>query len=545
GGEAAFARLQEEAQKSVCRVRRDGRDKTVPIGELVVGDAVYVSSGDRIPADGILVSGALRVSLATLNGEGKESERRAQVPFEVRDWKPGDARLLMRGAVVTWGEGVMLVCRVGEATLYGQLTGELQTETRDSPLKRRLGILAGQMSRVGYCAAAGVALSYLVNTFFIDAGGTLAGTRMLLSDPSFVMGALSHALMLATTTIVVAVPEGLPMMISVVLSANIRRMQRDHVLVRKPVGIETAGSMNILFCDKTGTLTGGKPVVSGIVTQDGTYPSYAVFRAKAPVLAERYAVCCAYNNQSRPAEADGIVRAAGGNATDRALLDSILSHGRLPAFLPPRERVTRCVPFDSERKYAQATVDGITYIKGAPEIVLSGVTTALTRDGSAVLLDRVRLEEQMHRITSKAGRVLAVCTEQDGIRRFLCLAVIRDDLRTGARRALDELRGAGISVVMITGDSRETASAIAAEAGITDGKDDVILTSEELAAMDDRSVSAVLGRLRIVARALPQDKSRLVRIAQEAGMVVGMTGDGVNDAPALRRADVGFALGGG
>ncbi|MGM9626114.1 MAG: cation-transporting P-type ATPase, partial [Eubacteriales bacterium] len=248
GGELAFEHLQAEASRTECLCRRGGKDVRVPIDALAAGDIVSLSAGERIPADGILVRGGLRVSMAALNGEGRETERSAQKPFSPVKWTPDDKRLLLRGATVTWGEGQMLCLRVGDNTLFGSLMGELQTETRDSPLRTRLSGLAKQMSFVGGCAAAAVALSYLVNTFFIDAGLSLAGTKVLLSDPAFVLSALVHALMLATTMLVVAVPEGLPMMISVVLSANIRRMQRDNVLVRKPVGIETAGSLNMLFC---------------------------------------------------------------------------------------------------------------------------------------------------------------------------------------------------------------------------------------------------------------------------------------------------------
>ena len=545
GGENAFAKLQEESRRTRCRVRRGGCDRMIPIEELVVGDCVYLGSGDKIPADGILISGAIRVSLAALNGEAQESDRLPYRGAPITEWNTEDSRLLLRGTVVTWGEGTMQVCRVGGNTIYGTLSGELQIQERDSPLKNRLGVLASQMSRVGYCAAAGVALSYLVNTFFLDVGCSLEGTRLLLSDPAFVLSAVMHALMLATTTIVMAVPEGLPMMISVVLSSNIRRMQRDHVLVRKPVGIETAGSMNLLFCDKTGTLTCGKPVVTGIVTAWDSYPSYTVFRSKAPSAAFHYAVSCAYNTQSRPTEQNGHISAQGGNATDRALLDSILMHGNLPTDLPAECTVSDRVPFDSAKKYAMATVGDVTYIKGAPELILRDVVWALDRGGETVALDRERLQKQIRTITEKAGRVLALCMERNGIRQFLCLICIRDDLRPNTRRTVRQLSDAGIRVVMMTGDSRETAAAIAREAGIIRCTDDLLLTSEEIGRMTDDEIRLVLPRLCVIARAMPQDKSRLVRIAQNTGLVVGMTGDGVNDAPALRCADVGFALGGG
>lgn len=555
GGELAFEHLQAEASRTECLCRRGGKDVRVPIDALAAGDIVSLSAGERIPADGILVRGGLRVSMAALNGEGREAERRAQKPFSPAKWTPDDKRLLLRGATVTWGEGQMLCLRVGDNTLFGSLMGELQTETRDSPLRTRLSRLAKQMSSVGGCAAAAVALSYLVNTFFIDAGLSLAGTKVLLSDPAFVLSALVHALMLATTMLVVAVPEGLPMMISVVLSANIRRMQRDNVLVRKPVGIETAGSLNILFCDKTGTLTRGEPLVTGIVMQDSVYSSLSVMKRKAPAAARHYAVSAVCNTQSRAAaDKDGRLKAVGGNATDRAVLDSVLAWPGGTDGLPQHDDVSMRIPFDSEKKYSLARVGGVTYIKGAPEVVLKDCPFAVMSDGSRVPLDRTRLEKNIGDITRRCGRVLALCMEENGGERcFICLICIRDDLRRGAKQAVSSLKSAGIRVVMITGDNRETAAAIAAEAGILssaagaadNGVGDVILTSEELAKLDDGEAARLLPRLSVVARALPQDKSRLVRIAQSRNLTVGMTGDGVNDAPALKIADVGFALGGG
>ncbi len=546
GGERAFDRLTAELAKTTVLCMRDGQTAQLPIEDLAVGDIVYLSSGERIPADGILLSGSIRCSMASLNGEGRDVTRNPQPPtFAPETWQLSDERLLFRGASVTGGEGIMRILRVGDSTLYGALTKELQTETRESPLRTRLSKLAGQMSRVGYCAAAAVALSYLIHTFYIDAGCSLAGTRLLLSDRTFVLQSLLHALMLATTTIVMAVPEGLPMMISVVLSSNIKRMQRDHVLVRKPVGIETAGSLNILFCDKTGTLTRGEPEVVSIITGDGkSYPGFSSLRAAAKPLAAHYVRSARYNTQSRQTtDAAGAPRAVGGNATDRAILESVLSAG----ISEPVPAVTGVVPFDSAKKYASARVGGTTYIKGAPEILLPSVQRAIAADGSHIPYDRARMETMMHACTAKSGRVLALCMEEDGSRTFVCFICIRDDLRRDAKTAVSALHSAGIQVVMITGDNKETAAAIAKEAGILPKreKDAVILTSEELSAMDDDTLAALLPRLCVVSRALPQDKSRLVRIAQRENLTVGMNGDGVNDAPALKIADVGFAMGTG
>ncbi len=556
GGERAFEKLREEESRTRSLVRRETDaghfcDVSLPTEEIVAGDLVSLSAGERIPADGILVRGNLRVSMAALNGEGKDCTRTPQKLFSPTQWLPEDPRLLFRGATVTNGEGQMLCMRVGGDTLFGQLSGEMQSETRESPMRARLSRLARQMSFVGYAAAAAAALSYLFHTFYIDAGGTMAGMRMLLSDPRFVFSALTHALMLATTMIVVAVPEGLPMMISVVLSSNIRRMQRDHVLVRKPVGIETAGSLNLLFCDKTGTLTRGMPVVSSIVLGDGSaFSSLSAFRAKAPIPARHYMIGARCNTQSRIVtdEKTKTPHAGGGNATDRALLDHVLALSPIYwSDLPGRDDVCRRVPFDSEKKYSLAAVGDTVYIKGAPEVLLPGCSTAFAADGSRQPIDRARIRTELTAITARAGRVLAVCVEMGGERTLLCLVSIRDDLRKEARAAVRELQGAGIRVVMITGDNRETAAAIAKEAGILppNAGEDAVLTSEMLALLDDAALAARLPSVCVIARALPGDKSRLVRIAQEHGLTVGMTGDGVNDAPALKAADVGFALGGG
>jgi len=547
GGELAFEKLQREMARCDCVCLRDNKSVRLCVDELVCGDVLYLGAGERVPADGILLEGNLKLSLAALNGEGKEVRRTPQKPFVPSIWDPSDERVLMRGTTVTCGEGKMLVLRVGDQTLYGQMTREVQTETRDSPLRRRLSKLASQMSRIGYCAAAIVAISYLVHAFFIDVGCSWSGTLLLLSDKQFVMSSLLHALMLAVTMIVVAVPEGLPMMISVVLSANIKRMQKDHVLVRKPVGIETAGSMNLLFCDKTGTLTAGHPVVSGIVDAEGkVYPSFSVLKSRSSVLSEHYRISACCNTQSRVIESSSGMIAVGGNATDRAVLESVLSVGLLSELQQEKYKITARVPFDSVKKYSAATVGGKTYIKGAPEIVLSGVKEAIRADGERIPFSKAHLIQQIRNITQRAGRVLALCLEEGDKRVFVSLIWIRDDLRHGAKKAVSHLQSAGIRVVMMTGDNKETAAAIAAEAGIlAQGGDGAVITSAELAQMDDTAVKAMIPHLCVVARALPQDKSRLVRLAQELNLTVGMTGDGVNDAPALKLADVGFSLGGG
>lgn len=340
------------------------------------------------------------------------------------------------------------------------------------------------------------------------------------------------------------------MMIAVVLSSNIRRMVRDNVLVRKPVGIEAAGSMNILFTDKTGTLTEGKMSVCGMTLADGSYfvDSASLIR-RAPDVGHLYIDSCRCNTASELS--CGV--AVGGNGTDRALLDSVSSFcsGEKP-------RVLRRLAFDSAVKYSSATVrrNGreVTFVKGASEKMLSYVDRCILPDGREADFTSFRhsFEERISEICSEGKRVLLIAVTDATVTphslpplTLICCVALGDPLRTTARKSVSELRGAGIGVVMITGDSKATASAIARGCGIIGGERRVVLDGEELAKMSDSEVSDILPRLAVVSRALPTDKSRLVRIAQGKELVVGMTGDGINDAPALKCSDIGFAMGSG
>lgn len=430
-------------------------------------------------------------------------------------------------------------------------------DQRESPLKRRLGKLAKQISILGYIAAVLVALSYLFHVFLIDSGMRPDVIRLKLTDLNYLFTALFHAFTLSLTVIVVAVPEGLPMMIAVVLSANVRRMVRDQVLVRKPVGIEAAGSMDLLFTDKTGTLTEGRMAVVSLLFAGGeTFSDLSLLRRRCgPGAADLLSL----GLRGSAASPDASGRPVGGSATERALLSFVLSDS-----VPAGCRMLSSLPFDSARKYSAVTWmrDGspLTVLLGAPERVLPCTCGALTPDGGREGRDlRGRVDAELRRMNAAGRRSLAVAVASDpaaprasalaeGIHGdFLLLGILElsDPVRADAPGAVRDLHGAGVQVVMVTGDSRGTAQAIAAECGILCDTYSVILTSDELARLSDLQLRELLPRLAVVSRALPTDKSRLVRVAQEAGRVTGMTGDGINDAPALRRADVGFAMGGG
>ena len=560
GSETAFARLSDACARVTCRVRRQmagEREGTVcelPIGEVVVGDIVVLGAGEMIPADGYLLSGGLQVDQSAMTGESREIEKKpwhgSTPPPE--NASPSDASALFRGCTILGGGGDMLVTRVGDNTFLGEISEEVQMDTRESPLKIRLAKLARQISRLGYVAAALVAVVYLFGTFFLDSGFDRVVILTKLSDWRYVWAELFYALTLGLTVLVVAVPEGLPMMIAVVLSSNIQKMVRDEVLVRKPVGIEAAGSMNLLFTDKTGTLTEGRLSVGRILTGDGgDFADVSALRASAPRLFELFADACRTNTASMagiPA-GESEERALGGNSTDRALLDAVLPHcqGRSASV------VLRKIPFDSTRKMSSATVrrEGreVLYLKGSPERLLPSLVNTYRADGSKGALDRQALTRRIASMTESGGRVLLLAESDrgaDGRRLTLvCLLLLSDKLRAEAPEAVQKLRRAGIHVIMMTGDNRDTARAIATSCGILGDGVHLVLESNELARMSDGRLKELLPEIGVIARALPTDKSRLVRLAQESDLVVGMTGDGINDAPALKRADIGFAMGAG
>lgn len=535
--EAAFSRLQEEAARAVCRVRRDGLPREVPVEELVEGDIVLLEAGEGVPADGWLRQGRLQCDQSALSGESREvSKSGAPLPGSPPRWETGHRQLLFRGSVVTAGEGIFQVLRCGDRTLLGSMALSLQEEPRESPLRLRLGRLANGMSRMGYGAAALVAAADLFHRLWLDNGGIPSLMLAALSRPASLLELALHAAMLAMSVLIVAVPEGLPMMITVVLSRSMGRMQRDHVMVRRLLGIETAGSLSLLFTDKTGTLTRGRLTVEGLMLGDGTILSPGEL-PRLPGLWQPLRESCLLNTGAQWSGG----RPLGGNATDRALLE-------LAGAQPIEARRTRHVPFDPEKKYAAAGVQGGSfpgYIKGAPELLLPRCVHWLSPEGLRPLSDPETAARAWRQQAGHGMRVVCLCAgpEEDGLV-LLGLALLRDGLRPEASAAVRAMQNAGVQTVMVTGDSPDTASAIARKAGLLRGGGRC-LTSGELAELTDRQVQELLPTLRVVSRALPTDKSRLVRLAQNAGYVVGMTGDGINDAPALRLADVGFAMGSG
>lgn len=518
GSESAFLKLEQQSAATVCRVLRDNRLCSLPAHELVVNDVVFMSGGERVPADGIVVKGSVLVDQSPLNGESAEVTKSSSAL--TGEWDIDCKNQLFSGSVVTSGECVMVVGRTGDNSLYGTVASEIQTEAVKSPLTERLSVLAGVLAKIGYAAAALVFFADLFNSLILDNSFNVAAITAELRSLSAMTTNILHAVTLAITVVVVAVPEGLPMMITVVLSSNMKRLKRDNVLVRKLVGIETGGSINILFCDKTGTLTCGKLSVTGFYAPDGSFSKSfpAHFKTDA-------ALCCLIGNESVMINK----KAVGGNATDRALLEYVNDR------FADRFIISEKIPFDSSKKYSAAKTGGVWYIKGAPEILLSRC-----KDVNPAFM------QELEKLTRSGSRVIALAKSTD-MKSYTLVGMlsVADKLRPDAKRSVRTVRRAGISVCMVTGDNADTARSIAENCGILSSAADAVITSEQMSKMSDSELCSLIPRLKVVARALPSDKSRLVRLSRSIGLVCAMTGDGINDAPALKQADVGFAMGSG
>ena len=551
-GKAAALR-QDENAKDTTKACRNGALVELPVQDVVVGDIVFLQAGDRLPADGEIVQGTAHIDQAVLNGETEEIAKMPLAEGESPEYDRKDLlnpHYVYRGTVMCSGEAYMRAMVVGDQTMFGRLAIEAQENTRKTPLQVKLGVLAKQISTFGYVGAVAIVAGILLKTFLTGQlpEGVFAWIRLIMD-----------AVTVAVTVIVCAVPEGLPMLTSMLLSAQSLRMEKDNVLVKKINGMETSGSLSILFSDKTGTITEGR--LSVVEVADGAgKPVYqreesgsALADSCSQAYVENLVLGLGLNNSAR-ISSDAII---GGNSTDRAVLGFLQEQklsGRIDRALAEKYRY-----FDSRDKYAAVEVKntGFSYVKGAPEVIMEHCTSWLdARGGIHELKSLNQLQVYANQQAHRSMRLLAIAygrTKRNEAGELLLpeemvlagIVSIRDNLRQEAVSAIEEVHKAGIQVVMVTGDKRETAMAIAKEAGLLQSDRELVLTSADMNCLSDEELKEKLPELRVVARALPTDKSRLVRLAQELDYVVGMTGDGVNDSPALKKADVGFAMGSG
>lgn len=533
--ERSFEKMRESELNEKVSVLRNGTVQLVDSTDIVVGDIIYLNAGGKIVADGEIIEGEILVDQSALNGESAEVRK---IPGASDKRELLSETKVFRGSAITSGSGIMKVEKVGVDTFYGMVATDVQAETRQSPLKLRLGRLASQISRIGYVMALIVGVAYLFNTLIIDNGFDPDKILESIKNYKSLIESLLHALTLMITVVVVSAPEGLPMMITVVLSANMKKLIKNNILVKRMVGIETAGSMNILFTDKTGTITEGRPRCEKIICDSGEFSSITSLKKCGAI----YDVLCLSAKYNTDVKKEGGVL-IGGNSTDRAIFELFENEACQGVDIVEK------TSFSSELKYSSIKLkNGEIIIKGAAEIVLSSCNSVLISDGTICELNCERYFTEYKSMSSSGARVIAVAVSHEGDSHtsLVALIVMKDKLRDDARRSIRSIAGAGIQTVMITGDSKETATAIAKESGIVSShSDDSVWSAEDLRAMTDEEVKGILPRLRVIARAMPRDKTRIVKLAQEMNLVVGMTGDGINDAPSLRLADVGFAMGSG
>ncbi len=553
--ENAFQKLQEEASKIKCKVYRNHTLTEIKIDNVVVGDVIVLQTGDKIPADGFIIEGEIKVDQSVLNGESESSRKtKAYDDFKMTadsiDFL--NQHQVFRGSVVRSGNALMQVAIVGDSSAYGQIASGLQDdEDRDSPLKVKLTDLANSISKFGYIGGVAIAFAFLFKQIVIQNSFNLSNILNYCSNFMVLINDVVRAVILAVIIIVVAVPEGLPLMIAIVSALNMGKMLKDNVLVRKISGIETAGSLNILFSDKTGTITKGQ--LEAVIFVDAQGNEYLDYQCMPKELSDLLSLSVANNTSSIVSVEDDQIKILGGNATERAILGFVSKN--IKSFDISQKH---SIPFDSANKYSATQIEGEynkILLKGAPEKIISKCKSYYNDDGEVCdFTDTSLIEQQIDNLAKRAIRVLAFATAdghltentlEQGNFTLVGIIGIRDEVRPESIVAIKEVQQAGVQVVMITGDREDTAVAIAKEAGLFNKSEDIVLSSSKLQELSDEKLKSMLPNIRVIARALPSDKSRLVRIAQEMDLVVGMTGDGVNDSPALKLADVGFAMGGG
>lgn len=525
--------LQEEYNKTYAKVMRNGKLVNILTNEIVKGDTILVQAGDKVPVDGLLFEGHIKVSQAALNGESRDETKTATTSMdEATSTDYSSSCKIFMGSVVTSGEGYMVATVIGDDSELGKinkaLTDENEEERKDTS-SLKLEVVAGGIGKLGVSAAAIAGVLHVGLSIFRATEAVTVVSVLLL---------IAEAVMLMASIVIMAVPEGLPMMNSLVQSMNTESMYKKNILVSHKAAFSDSAYMNVLFSDKTGTITEGNLSLVEFITGDGN--------VVGSIQSEEFIEAITLNNLAKVSSQG---KAIGSNNMDRALLSYAIENGYDDA-KKDLDKVEDISGFDSEKKCATVKLkNGDVYWKGATENIINTVTHYMLPNGEVkefTSTDKNNVEEKMLEQAKRTMKLLSVAKISNGKTVLMAVLCLRDNVRTDAVETVEILNDAGIQVVMVTGDAEETAVAIAKEAGIVkDEKKDVVLTHEQLESMSDEELKKVLPHLCVVSRAKPLDKKRLVSISQQLDNVCGMTGDGVNDAPALKQADIGFAMGDG
>ena len=508
-----FDVLTQLGEEQPVKVLREGKTVEIPRREVVVGDVVIVETGDEVPADGHLFEATdLQVDESSLTGEPMTNKEVSSEKSEVRGEEAYPKDMLLRSSMVMGGSGRYVVSAVGDETEIGHVARQATELTGvKTPLNIQLDRLAKLISKVGFGLSISAFVAFLVHDLLTN---SLWHTTDYLSMVEVVL----RYFMMAVTLIVMAVPEGLPMAVTLALALNMRRMLKSNNLVRKLQASETMGAVTVICTDKTGTLTENRMTVAELEV-----------RSEKPEVREMLYRAIALNTTATHDV---------GNPTEQALLRWMTEQGVDYQQLREDNPITAREPFSTERKYMSTTVGNTIYIKGAPEVIMARCTIADD--------ERKDLEQQLLEWQNHAMRTLAVA-EGD---QLLALFAISDPLRQEVPDAIRQCHEAGIDVKIVTGDTVATAMEIARQCGIIEVRSEKpevrdTITGAEFAALSDEEALAMVKELKVMSRARPTDKQRLVSLLQQQGEVVAVTGDGTNDAPALNRAHVGLSLGSG
>lgn len=545
GVQKSAAELRAKTAVRYCDVVRDGSVQTINKDDLVVGDLVLLRTGQEIFADGFIVDGEISVNNAAINGETKECRKIPSANYKhVKTTSTAaytDQCSLFAGTVIMSGEGKMIVTDVGVNTVNGDTLVKMQTlEPPKTALDIALDHLCDFISKWGTIAAV-LAFVIMTITGILNAGSlSQYFSGSILESIQKVAQNVSNAL----TIIVAAVPEGLPLIVKLVTKQNVSTMEKFNILAKNTGKIPELAYVNLICTDKTGTLTTGE--MTSTVMINGNCQD--IFN-KESSLNELIDLNICMNN-SAVFDSNGNI--TGGNSIDRAVLDMLSPEDAQK--IQNKAIMKKRVPFSSENKFSAVTLNNgandFTVYKGAPEKLIEKCKFYLDNDGIVTELTeekRKALKSHIKGLTEKAMRCIALTISDktdDGLpdeMNLLGVIGVVDPVRNEVPEAVKIAHKAGIQVIEITGDCMETAKAVAMEAGIYK-PGDLAVTNDEFEAMSDVKVKEIIPQLRVISRCSPNTKLRLVTLAQEIGMSVAMTGDGVNDAPALKKADVGFGM---
>ena len=546
GIQKSAAELRAKTAVRYCDVVRDGSVQTINKDDLVVGDLVLLRTGQEIFADGFIVEGEISVNNAAINGETKECRKIPSTNYKhVKTTSTAaytDQCSLFAGTVIMSGEGKMIVTDVGVNTVNGDTLVKMQTlEPPKTALDIALDHLCDFISKWGTIAAV-LAFVVMIITGILNAGSlSQYFSGSILENIQKVAQNVSNAL----TIIVAAVPEGLPLIVKLVTKQNVGTMEKFNILAKNTGKIPELAYVNLICTDKTGTLTTGEMTPVAMISGD----CHDILNEKN-ALRQMIDVNICMNN-SAVFDSNGNI--TGGNSIDRAVLGMITPEEVND--ISNRFNIKEKLPFSSKNKYSSITLNDeenniLKFYKGAPEKIIAKCTHIVDSDAHLREFkeeDKNELKSYIKGMTEKAMRCIALAVSNESNDSELpdmgLLGVIGvvDPVRNEVPEAVGIAHKAGIQVIEITGDCMETAKAVAAEAGIYK-PGDLAITNDEFEAMTDEKAKEIIPQLRVISRCSPNTKLRLVTLAQEIGMSVAMTGDGVNDAPALKKADVGFGM---